>query len=114
MTAVPDQPAALLRQAAEKLRSAATNATSGPWIVHEAHGFLRVDNNRGHSGADLPEWNRDTAEYIALMHPGVGAALADWLENTAIKLHHSTHPEWQGNVEPHALAVARQVLGVAE
>ena len=35
--------------------------------------------------------------------------LADWLETTAIRLDHSTHPSWQENVEPKALAVARTI-----
>lgn len=36
-------------------------------------------------------------------------ALADWLETTAIKLHHSTHPDWQEAVAPHAIKLARLI-----
>jgi hypothetical protein len=118
---VPDQtPAQTLTAAAAKLRAFATEAghrAPGPWIVHEAYGFLRVDNDRDKTkeawtvktGADLAEENRPTAEYIALMHPGVGAALADWLDSlTGVEVseHGPMAEEYQ-----HALAVARAILG---
>lgn len=48
---------------------------------------------------------------LAAMHPGVGAALADWLDEVAERLAVTTHPDWQDTVEPHALAVARHILG---
>jgi hypothetical protein len=118
-------PATELRAAAAKLRAFAAEAghrASGPWIVHEAYGFLRVDNDRDKTkeawtvkaGADLAEENRPTAEYIALMHPGVGLALADWLEATAGEMQaadgteyaYSEFASWTA-----ALAVARQFLG---
>ena len=51
------------------------------------------------------------ANYIAAMHPGVGLALADWLESTAESLDSTTHPGWQETVAPHALAVARAING---
>lgn len=133
---MPDQtPATELRRAARYLRGAATAdyVTPGPWIVHEAYGFLRVDNDRDKTreawtvktGADLADENRPTAEYIALMHPGVGVALARWLKGAA-RAHEATvqaaaqvfgddetaRDEWiakQTNGE--ALAVARAILG---
>lgn len=46
---------------------------------------------------------------IRLTLPAV-AALADWLETTAIKLHTSALPSWQENIEPQAVAVARTIL----
>ena len=108
-------PAQELRTAAKKLRAYATEASHrapGPWIVHEAYGFLRVDNDRDKTkeawtvktGADLAEENRPTAEYIALMHPGVGTALADWMDDAADGDQHGEH-------DPYALAVARAILG---
>lgn len=120
---MPDlTPAQLLRAAAEKLRALANEANhraAGPWIVHEAYGFLRVDNDRDKSkeawtmktGADLAEENRPTAEYIALLHPGVGLALARWLDSlTGVEVgeHGPMAEEYQ-----HALAVARTLLGTA-
>ncbi|MFC8553365.1 hypothetical protein ACFUMI_38315 [Streptomyces sp. NPDC057273] len=37
--------------------------------------------------------------------------LADWLEHTVTTLAASTHPGWLECVAPHALAVARAILG---
>lgn len=53
------------------------------------------------------------AAYIAAMHPGVGTALAEWLDATAESLDKTTHPEWQEMVAPHPLATARALLGGA-
>ncbi|MFC8447600.1 hypothetical protein [Kitasatospora sp. NPDC057223] len=114
---MPDRtPAETLTAAAAKLRATATAdyVQPGPWIVHQANGFLRVDNDRDttreawtvKSGADLAEEARGTAEYIALMHPGVGLALADWLDSAAVGA------ELIGP-DRHALAVARLLLGEA-
>jgi hypothetical protein len=112
---VPDQtPTETLTAAATLLRKQVKAATDGPWIVHQANGFLRVDNDRDttreawtvKSGADLAEENRDTAEYIALMHPDVGLALADWLNDAAEGDDHGEH-------NPYALAVARLLLSEA-
>jgi len=136
---MPDlSPAETLTAAAQKLRAAATAdyVTPGPWIVHDANGFLRVDQPGPPSkawtvktGADLAEENRGTAEYIALMHPGVGLALAGWLEDAEERLRAAeasavrvwANPDaddlaerakWvAGQVNPHALAVARALLG---
>ncbi|MEU6237391.1 hypothetical protein [Kitasatospora sp. NPDC047058] len=111
-----DQPADLLTTAANRLRAAATlYGDPGPWTIHQGNGFLRVGPavapRRGWTpqpGADLPEERRDTAEYIALMHPGVGLALADWLETSAEYYQPGvTHPTHVVR----ALAVARAVLG---
>jgi hypothetical protein len=112
---MPDQtPAQMFTAAAQLLRKQATAdyVQPGPWTVHEANGFLRVDNNRDttreawtvKSGADLAEENRGTAEYIALMHPDVGLALADWLNDAAGGDDHGEH-------NPYALVVARRLLG---
>lgn len=106
-------PADLLRAAATKLREAANlHGDPGPWIVKQGNGFLRVGPPgrpagkgwRSSAGADLPEERRDTAEYIALMHPGVGTALADWLDSAA-------EDAEQIGPDPRALATARAILG---
>ena len=112
---MPDRtPAETLAAAANLLRKRATAdyVQPGPWIVHKANGFLRVDNDRDttreawtvKSGADLAEEAQGAADYIALMHPGVGLALADWLDDAAEGDEHGEH-------NPYALAVARLLLG---
>lgn len=129
-TPTPDRPADQLRAAAELLREAAGHATPGPWRTHDTH----LGGVGGHTATvltDRPNLN-DTeliawlptmshepwdetrnawrnAGWMALMDPGVGLALAAWLE-------------WQGRaiadgriaVPDAALAVARQLLGLHE
>lgn len=63
---------------------------------------------------DEPMSNHANAEWIAVMHPAVGAAIANWLAATAAHLTTNTHPDWQDCVEPQALAVARAILGTQE
>ncbi|MDX3714391.1 hypothetical protein PV733_36800 [Streptomyces europaeiscabiei] len=103
------QDTADLATAADKLRKLANNATPGPWqrplntrYKHTVTGALPegergawldgIDPATGEreqcTVATVPIWSngkhsrprggRDL-EYIAAMHPGVGAALADWL-----------------------------------
>ncbi|MET9055469.1 hypothetical protein ABZW50_30410, partial [Streptomyces bacillaris] len=100
-TTPADRPADQLRAAAELLREAAGHATPGPWRTHDTH----LGGVGGHTATvltDRPNLN-DTelvawlptmshepwdearnawrnAGWIALMHPGVGLALAAWLE----------------------------------
>ncbi|MFE9363709.1 hypothetical protein ACFYNN_13010 [Streptomyces sp. NPDC006978] len=131
MTETPDQ----LRAAAALLREAASHATPGPWRTHDTH----LGSTGGHTATvltDRPNIN-DTelvawlptmsnepwdearnawrnAGWMALMHPSVGLALADWLDTETAT--------WAGD-EVHspcstgtctldaALVVARQVLG---
>ncbi|PSK57038.1 hypothetical protein B0E38_02569 [Streptomyces sp. 111WW2] len=52
--------------------------------------------------------------YIAVMHPGVGTALADWLDATAAALEKHAPAQWHARLEPQALAVARQINGGAQ
>lgn len=114
-------PAALLRQAADKLRQLATaeGITPGPWLSMDGGDRLLWDG----PGAELlppryvvdePMSNGANAALIATLHPGVAVALAAWLESEAQRLGASTHPDWQETVAPHAVAVARAVLGVAD
>lgn len=92
-------PVTELRNAVAKLRKHVKHATDGPWVTStvwspraactsavysHAHPAGSVDSEvvasgrirSGYGGIRQP-WN---AEYIALMQPAVGAALADWLE----------------------------------
>lgn len=106
-------PADELRAAAKLLREDAHRAevlSPLPWVTTDEHVIRCGNEERGivadrssepHEAGDLP--------YIAAMHPGVGAALADWLDNTGAALAVSTHPDWQDCVAADALAVARLI-----
>ena len=39
-----------------------------------------------------------------------GPELARWLDAVAVRLTHSTHPDWQETVEAHAFATADAIL----
>ncbi|MFF2674658.1 hypothetical protein ACFVTT_38555, partial [Streptomyces niveus] len=61
--------------------------------------------------------NQADAEYVALMDPGVGAALADWLDAEAtspVADLHSDACRERGCTINAALAVARQINGGAQ
>jgi hypothetical protein len=100
-------PADELRTAAKKLRTLAETAqhdleTADYWKPYAsdawAHGFIN-----GFGGV--------SSDYVAILPPTAGLALADWLETTAASLTASTHPDWQDCVAADALAVARAILG---
>lgn len=127
-------PADELKAAAELLRETAGHATPGPWRSHDTwldrggHTATvltdRPDLNATELVAWLPTmsstpWDETrnawrNAGWMALAHPGIGAALADWLDTEAAT--------WAGD-EVHdrcteqactldaALAVARQING---
>lgn len=109
-----DSPADQLTAAAQKLRHAATAdyITPPPWISLD--GGDRVIHDPAHDTGndpdaplyvvDEPMDNPSNAEYIALMHPDVGLALADWLDDAAEDAR-QIGPDYR------ALAVARQILG---
>lgn len=127
-------PVAELRAAAAKIRKLIADATPGPWQrplntrykatvtgalpEGERGGFLDgIDPATGRreqcTVATIPIWSngrhsrqrggRDL-EYIAAMHPGVGEALADWLDSAVVDAE-------QIGVDYRALAVARQING---
>ncbi|SCK20295.1 hypothetical protein YUYDRAFT_02113 [Streptomyces sp. ScaeMP-e48] len=111
----PDSPADLLRAAAEKLREEAARAhraSPGPWAVTDEHVVRCADGMivAERSGTNHPA-ERGDLPHIALMHPGVGLALAAWLESwSGVDLsEHGPMPE----DAQHALAVARQLLGTS-
>lgn len=122
-------PADELTAAAEELRRLATAATPGPWRQHDTHlgqyghtaTVLSGERNSTELRAWLPTMTHESwddtrnvwndAAYIAAMHPGVGLALAKWLDSwTGIDL-------YEGGSLPedaqHALAVARAINGPA-
>jgi hypothetical protein len=87
----------LLRKAAEILRKRAEAATPGPWS-HYPDTFRsdmpvhRLGSNAAQNAGGIGDVGLTPAEhahgladaaYIATMHPGVGLALADWLDSVA-------------------------------
>lgn len=123
-------PAEELRAAAEKLRAHAAAAAedSGSATWRATRHFPDLDEStftalwatdarrplmRGGGGKGRPPAyvSAPVGDYIAAMHPGVGAALADWLDAEADRLNATTHPSWQNTVSPQAVAVARAING---
>ncbi|HEX5568073.1 MAG TPA: ead/Ea22-like family protein [Streptomyces sp.] len=109
-------PAATVRAAADKLRAHATAATPGQWRAkelppnehhkHPAH-WVTTEYDDGNvtsseTVADCP-WRQADADYIAAVHPAVGLALADLLDDQA-------DGDDEGVINPWALAVARLIL----
>lgn len=99
----------LLRRAAEELREhAGYRATPGPWTSDAGRvrsplakpGMPRVtDRDPALAIMRLTE----DADYVALVHPPVALALADWLDSAAVDAE-TIGPD------PSAVAVARAVL----
>ncbi|MFI5649960.1 hypothetical protein ACIA71_01905 [Streptomyces anulatus] len=132
-TTPADRPADQLRAAAEKLRAAAAAVPSDDWGTRAWHVEECSDTDTmescpcivaqgEHKEFDEPQVpliqyvadaeTTEHAAWIALMHPGVGLAVARWLESWAgVDLsEHGPMPE----DAQHALAVARQLLGTTE
>jgi hypothetical protein len=139
-------PAETLTAAAKRLREAATEATPGPWFNHDTHlsqgGHTatvltsREDMNEIGLVAWLPTWSHEpwntkhnawaNSAYVAQVHPGVGLALADWLDEAARRQRATeaaaartwansddveARDRWiAAQTEHQALAVARQLL----
>lgn len=103
-------PADTIRRAATVLREraqAAHWASPSPWAVTDEHVVRCADRMivADRSDTDHPAERADLP-YIATVHPGVGLALADWLDSAAERW--DTIRAYEGI---HALAVARTVLG---
>lgn len=109
-------PAETIAAAAEKLNSliAFLGDNRGPWKVGTPpSGYPQSISNVGvpycvadtHEDPSIPVFT--IAPYIATMHPGVGKALATWLESAA-------RDAREIGPDPHALAVARAVLGTPD
>ncbi|MGW8326512.1 hypothetical protein ACWGLE_01250 [Streptomyces sp. NPDC055897] len=113
-------PAGELQAAAERLRALASDATPGVWHVTE----WQQDDCGYEAGIGTTPGDYDVvghgyegggverladARYIAALHPGVGAALADWLDSwSGIEVREdAAMPEDLR----HALAVARKING---
>lgn len=91
-----------LRDAAKVLRERAGATEPGPWEARRGGLIARASSSPrfvwpSHATADGQYWegqrerNHATATYIATMHPGVGLALADWLDSEAAGDGHLPH-----------------------
>lgn len=105
--------AAELRKAAETLRDAARRVARhapAPWARGGTEDCgccpapLLVDGD-GEAIIDAWQVSGDEATYIAAMHPGVGLALADWLEDSSALVADQVQQDWP------ALVIARLVNG---
>lgn len=118
-------PADELRTAAEKLRETAIAAGGSGWIAdHYSEGtIVRPSGSEvslfvlaadGARAVGTPCVTPPIGAHIALMHPGVGLALADWLDKEAAFWQSAVTSDAHGHRPTGAaLAVARQVLGPA-
>jgi hypothetical protein len=120
-------PADELRTAAATLRKLTGQATPAPWATTWRGQEYQLDGNTDEDLSPIAEWTYavvttepkaseqraecDTAnaDYIAVMHPGVGAALAGWLTDEARRVECASSPAGQEIVGRRALAVARAV-----
>lgn len=120
-----DNPAELLRHASTLIRSLGEHVSPGPWMTSNSRTHWLADDvvfgqsvwmaNRISQVCNVHygQNRKPDAAWIALMHPGVGMALAAWLDSlTGIEI--SEHGPMDEEFR-HALAVARALLGeVAE
>lgn len=108
-------PADELRAAAQALRTAADaaeTASPGPWAITSER-VIRCGDDEASIVADRscadPGEDADLP-YIALMHPDVGHALAQWLDFEAHLIDRLPGAELRGRTE-RALSVARVING---
>ena len=122
--------AELLRRAATILRERAEAATPGPW--KQTDGFRSHDDDRAYVVPTGREVHYvcaggvlgvdEDAPYIATMHPGVGLAIAKWLEDVAAGWMWDADPDdiqtpdgWpltlDESMDSHALTVALLIVG---
>jgi hypothetical protein len=101
-------PADELRTAAEALRQLTEHTSPAPWWgddIDEVQSPLGQIARALSGGGKAPYPN---SRYIAAMHPGVGAALADWLDFEADLIALVPGAELRGRTE-RALNVARSI-----
>lgn len=109
-----------LKTAATRLRDAANQSPAGPWTVELNRGgsYLTVISPETHrtkhrviAQARAYTRHRNAIHYVALMHPGLGEALAAWLDAEAHRLTHGAVPEQHEYLGRCALAVAAVING---
>ena len=98
--------AVLLRKVDETLRERAKAAAPGPWLGADDGGVWRptVPTRTVVEDGYVAGVN---ATYIATMHPGVGLALAEWLDAMGRMIYGTSKGDVPG--EDYALAVARLI-----
>lgn len=102
----------LLRRAATKARETATVASKPPWHLEEGRQSIYAEDGTYITspwGDDTPDLDMD---HIALWHPGVALAVAEWLDQHAEEhsIYECRWEEWACA----ALATARALLGEGE
>lgn len=105
-----------LREAAKVLRERAEAATPGPWEIQQGTptmgGGTWTLRTAGQPGIRLGvheyQHGPGNADYIATVHPGVGLALADWLDYEA-----SIVSGWIPESRSRAIVLADLILGGA-
>ncbi|NUR04371.1 MAG: hypothetical protein HOY79_50060 [Streptomyces sp.] len=111
-----------LRQAAARLRGLVEDLGDcrGPWYVvnREKRPYPQRIDNIGvpyvvAGTATDPSHPPTTADYITAMHPGVGKALAAWLEAEGKQEAYTLAEFGHRSASPHALSIARQINGGA-
>ena len=123
-----ENPAALLRRAAEKARSLAAAAETSvnslqglPWHT-DKHFETRSDLRVLQGGAEPADYVQpvrliadaatpELASFIAAMHLGVGTAMAILLDAEAKRVEMAAHPDQAETIAPHVFTLARQLLG---
>ncbi|SFD13583.1 hypothetical protein [Streptomyces aidingensis] len=122
----------LLRAASARLRQLADAATEGPWSTrwngqdYELVGagevivswLYTVSTTEPHASQQRAECDTADADYIAAMHPGVGTALADWLDSVADEADRHAAGGWGNDAteitDGHPITLARQILNTKE
>jgi hypothetical protein len=130
-----ETPAETIRRAATLLRERAEAASKGPWKSwlegRDRRSGASAISTPDFDGGDIyvtvgenchPKWEADQ-DFIASMHPGVGLAVADWLESRAADAkgaYQSFSGEWHfgpcddpPGIED-AIKIARAYLGEVE
>jgi hypothetical protein len=111
----------LLRRAAARVREVAEGHYPSPWeafgtgVAHGDHWHVAHDSEAIVSISSQDGINEDQrqplAEHIALWHPAVALAVADWLDSTARELY-ADMAEDEGPPDlRRAVALARLILG---
>ena len=96
--------AALLRERAEAVRSHQRDMSMDLWFEADVDLRAAIRGQFKGNATSAP----DDARWIALMHPGVGLALADWLDDELSNLE-GLGVTWGAN-HP-AVVLARLILG---
>lgn len=123
-------PADELRAAATRLRELAVAVPAPPWKpggIGDYGWTIHIGDTTSRDWTSIDtrmddEQGRALARFIAAMHPGIGAALADWLDTVADLHEQPTHrgqtrpgcqwcndEDWLCADTRHALTVARHI-----